>query len=189
MSVAKERSLTQAQLKELLHYNPETGKFVWKVQSGRQAAGTEAGAYSEKLGYWLIGVKGVRHYAHRLAWLYMTGEWPKGVIDHDDNDGSNNRFVNLKDVPQKANIQKAVRSGGYFGVPGVGRYSEKQRKVMVKHFYARIVEDGITFGLGSFSTVKEAYEEYRKAKKERHGLILPEFETYGVENVRSERNT
>ena len=115
MSTPKQQALTQAELKALLHYDPETGKFTWLEQRGRQKAGDEAGAYSEALGYLLIGINGTRHYAHRLAWLYMTGEWPENVIDHEDRNGANNRFANLKSVTQKRNVQKAARDGGAYG--------------------------------------------------------------------------
>lgn len=185
MSKPKLQTLTQKELKELLDYDEVTGKFTWKVQSGRQKAGDVAGSFSKKIGYFLIGVKGVRHYAHRLAWLYMTGEWPEHVVDHKDTNGANNSFKNLQAVTQRKNINKAERSGGVYGVPGVIAYPPSVRKNMKNHFHAKIVVDGINIGLGSFYDVKSAYEAYAEAKEKHHGVKLKAFKEYGVSNVRS----
>lgn len=89
--------LTQEVLKSLLYYDPETGIFVWLVTRQRSPAGKEAGGYDEK-GYRRICVNGTKVRAHRLAWLYMTGEWPEDQLDHINGLKDDNRFVNLREA-------------------------------------------------------------------------------------------
>ena len=75
--------LTQERLKEVLHYDPETGIFMWLVApNGRIRVGMEAGSSHD--GYIGIKVDRILYKAHRLAWFYMTGEWPANDVDHWD---------------------------------------------------------------------------------------------------------
>lgn len=97
--------ITQSDLKDQLRYNPRTGEFRW-LRGGRfnRLAGKSAG-YRDPDGYLLIRIGGVLYQAHRLAWLYMTGNWPNGgFIDHRNTDPSDNRWVNLGtfDTPEEA---------------------------------------------------------------------------------------
>ncbi|EFE1615700.1 hypothetical protein CKI87_000297 [Escherichia coli] len=67
---------------EVLDYNKETGIFTWKKKlSARGAVGKVAGTIS--YGYNAINIDGVRYFAHRLAWLYVYGEWPKQEITNE----------------------------------------------------------------------------------------------------------
>jgi hypothetical protein len=61
-----------------------------------------AGKINSK-GYRLIGVDGRWHKAHRLAWLYMTGSWPREQIDHINLIKNDNRFENLREATQTQN--------------------------------------------------------------------------------------
>jgi hypothetical protein len=111
--------LTQERLKELLQYDPNTGVFTWlKPTSNRVKVGSIATTNSR--GYIIIGIDSVRYFAHRLAWLYMTGSMPKDVIDHIDGNPSNNRINNLREATQQQNLhnlRKSVKNtSGYKGV-------------------------------------------------------------------------
>lgn len=119
------KKLTQKLLKEYLHYNPDTGIFTWRVdRRGKAKAGKFAGCLDN--GYLRIRLFGKLYKAHRLAWLYMTGEWPKDQIDHEDGDGLNNRWKNLRGATngvnsknQKKRINNSSGATGVYKLEGV----------------------------------------------------------------------
>ena len=156
--------LTAARLRELLHYDPETGVFTWRVtRCGRAMAGARAGRKSGN--YWSINIERKTHKAARLAWLYVTGSWPVGVVDHRDTDKMNNRWLNLRDIPQPVNLQnqrRAHANNRSAGLLGVSKYQINGK------FQARIQVDGKSRSLGYFKTADEAHAAYLKAKRELH---------------------
>ena len=97
------RILTQARLKELLHYDAETGIFTWKESRGSIKEGRIAGTVGAK-GYHQIGVDGARHYAHRLAWLFINGDYPVNDIDHINHNRLDNRISNLRHITRSMNL-------------------------------------------------------------------------------------
>ncbi|WP_202210588.1 HNH endonuclease signature motif containing protein [Pseudomonas paraversuta] len=101
--------ITQARLKELFTYDPETGHFTRRIKVSNRHAGTIAGGINNS-GYVMLRIDGKRCMAHRAAWLYMTGEWPVSEIDHINRNGFDNRFANLRDVTHLANLHN--RSSG-----------------------------------------------------------------------------
>ena len=66
--------ITAERLRELLHYDPVTGIFTNIAPRKKIVVGSVAGSLDQESGYWMIGLERRRYYAHRLAWLYMTGE-------------------------------------------------------------------------------------------------------------------
>jgi hypothetical protein len=147
---------------ELLHYNPDTGIFTRLKDSGsRGKAGKVSGTRCLN-GYLRVGVGGEEYYAHRLAWLYMTGEWPMQQIDHIDGVRSNNRFSNLRcaDPALNGQNQRRAQSDSLTGVLGV----TKKRK----RFRAQIAVGGVNRALGTFDTPELAHAAYIKAKRELH---------------------
>ena len=114
--------LTAERLREVLHYCPETGEFTIKVSRGSRTApvGAKTGTIN-KNGYVVIGIDSKVYYAHRLAWLYMTGEWPSSrEIDHRDLDRSNNKWINLRQASSSQNKgNKKVRMDSRSGIKGV----------------------------------------------------------------------
>lgn len=87
--------LTASKLRDLIVYMPHIGMFFWRVRRSNMAAGSMAG-YLGKQGYWHIAIDRKQYKAHRLAWLYMTGEWPLQQIDHINGIPDDNRFCNLR---------------------------------------------------------------------------------------------
>lgn len=88
--------MDQSKLKELLNYNPDTGVFVWrKDMSAKAKAGCVAGSVGGG-GRAYIGINQKRHHAHRLAWLYVYGQWPEGGIEHINGNNLDNRISNLR---------------------------------------------------------------------------------------------
>lgn len=148
--------LTQQLLKEILHYDPKTGVFTWKHNPGnKNLTGRVAGCNSK--GYRVIGLLGVLYYEHRLAWLYVHGEWPVGQIDHRDTNRSSNRIKNLRDATVSQNQHNRTKKD-------VGVYKDK--RCLKKPWMARIFVDGTNHSLGFHATKDEALAAYGNAKKE-----------------------
>ena len=105
--------LTAERLREVLEYNPQTGSLVWRIDPPRKHGfiGKRAGSRG-KNGYVSVCIEQKSFLAHRLAWLYVHGCWPQGQIDHVNGDRSDNRLANLRDVPQRINLQnrRSVRA-------------------------------------------------------------------------------
>lgn len=104
----KQLLISAALLRERLSYNPETGEFIWRIDAGKAKTGSRAG-YLHTNGYRRLTVCRERFPEHRLAWLYMTGHWPKDQIDHINGHRSDNRFANLREVSNQENA-KNVRA-------------------------------------------------------------------------------
>lgn len=154
--------LTAERLRELLHYDPDTGVFTWRVRTNsRAAAGAVAGAMTGR-GYLRIGINRKEYMSHRLAWLYVHGSWPEGDIDHRDGNPLNNRIGNLRDVTNVVNLQnqRRARAGNKCGLLGV---SPSQGKWM-----AQIRAEGRNRYLGRFDTPALAHAAYLRAKRELH---------------------
>ncbi len=152
-------TITAGELRELLSYDETSGEFRWKVKpcKGRHV-GDVAGNLNTN-GYVQIRIKGKLYMSHRLAWLYVHGEWPKDQIDHIDGNRSNNRLNNLRSVSNRENAcnQKSHREGRLFG----SHYSKHDKK-----WRARIEINGKRISLGLFPTEQDAHEAYLKAKSQ-----------------------
>lgn len=106
------------ELKERLSYNPLTGVFLWiKSPHHNTPVGSIAGAISSS-GHRQIKLNGRPYMAHRLAWLYMTGEWPVHQIDHINRNPDDNRFCNLREATMAQNMQNRAgwAKSGHRGV-------------------------------------------------------------------------
>ena len=162
MALSKHGQLTQCRLKEVLGYNPETGVFVWLAARGNAIAGAVAGS-TDGNGYRSVAIDGRRYLMHRLAWLYVWGEFPPCAIDHRDHDKANNRIANLRAVNGSQNQQnrllQANNKSGYRGVvwnKGVARW---QSSIQV---------NGTRTHIGLFDTPESAYAAYQAAAARMH---------------------
>lgn len=155
--------LTQERLKESLHYDPETGKWTWRVdRTQKTRAGDEAGRPG-KYRYCQIGLDRRPYMAHRLAWFYMTGSWPKEV-DHVDRNGHNNAWSNLREATRSQNnANRGARCAA--GVKGV----RKNARSVNKPYEASITVAGKKTFLGMFKTAEEANAAYFAAAKSYFG--------------------
>lgn len=148
MAFIKNRSLTQDRLKELLHYDPKTGWFTWKVHSATYAVGDRAGGLHGK-GYRQIGIDYNKYLEHALAFLYMTGKWPEHTVDHKNRIKHDNHWDNLVDATrseQGHNMPSSRRSKS--GYPGVYKHGNK--------FRSRMDVNKTTLDFGRYGTIAEA---------------------------------
>lgn len=150
-------NLTAEELRSILSYDPETGIFRWLVSSARRIkVGDTAGSMRED-GYWCVVINRYQYNAHRLAWLYMTGDWPAGHIDHDDLDKSNNRWENLRPATKSQNgANRRVLSNNTSGHKGVSWH------VRLQKWQAYITVEGKRRHLGSFNSAQEASSAYMR---------------------------
>lgn len=164
--------ITQEELKEILYYDSETGLFTRKtsVASNKIKIGSIAGC-KNNIGYIQIHINYELYLAHRLAWLYKTGNWPKNDIDHINGIRNDNRFCNLREATRSQNRQNSLLSSkNTSGITGVCWYKNS------KKFAARISINGKTKTIGFFKELEDAknarIEFANLYYKEFHKLIL-----------------
>lgn len=159
MANPKNDGITAEELRAAMSYDPETGVFSKSTASG----GRKILGCVKRDGYVKIFAGGKQRSAHRLAWLYVFGKWPDGVIDHINGNRMDNRITNLRDVAQSENSknrcavsikkQSSRHIGVYF-------YKNKSNKPWT----AQIVVNGKNNYLGCFATEAEAAKAYSDAK-------------------------
>ena len=89
-------------LESKLHYDQCSGVFTWVNSKNNRVAGTP-----DYKGYISIGLNKKQYRAHRLAWFYCYGVWPKESIDHINGIKNDNRIANLRDVRDTENKRNA----------------------------------------------------------------------------------
>jgi len=165
--------LTQERLKELLHYNPETGVFTWiaKVAQGVNV-GDIAGS-TDTYGHIQIKIKYKIYLAHRLAFLYMTGAFPPVHTDHINHNPADNRWLNLRPVTHQENHHNRIISEN--NTSGINGVSWMKRN---KKWRVRINIDGKLVHLGLYRELSDA----AKARKEAE-IKYGYHENHGQEKV------
>jgi hypothetical protein len=160
--------ITAEELRTLLSYDPKTGEFKRKTQIRSDG---KVGCVCTRSGYVKIMVRNTNYLAHRIAWLYTTGNWPKDLIDHIDGDRSNNSIANLREATPLENQHNRRRANknntsGFMGVV----YHER-----AKRFTSTISIRGKNKHLGYFNTKEDAHTAYLEAKFLHH----PRFSGFG----------
>lgn len=159
-------TLTLDQLKAELSYDPETGVFARLFRSdypkkwNTRYAGKPAGALMKK-GYRYIGIGDTFHYAHRLAWFWVHGEWPTEQIDHINRLKDDNRIANLRLANNSQNNTNRPATGRS-GIKGVHWYEPTQK------WRARITLNRTEIYLGYFDTAEEAIKARNAAAVKYH---------------------
>ena len=149
-------------VRDILHYNPETGSITWKNRE-KWLNGKEAGYASEE-GYIRIMCRGVTMRAHRIAWYLYNGEEPLEQIDHINGCTSDNRICNLRLASRDQNSwNKKLQKNNSSGIKGI-TFNKARNKWM-----ARIAANKKTYYLGYFIELKEAAIAVSKVRKKLHG--------------------
>jgi len=156
--------LTQAELKRLWNYDPLAGLFTRLVKTNPSGnVGDIANCHSGN-GYIGISIACKHYQSHRLAFLYMTGKWPKLDVDHINGIKDDNRWCNLRDVSRSVNQQnkKIARSDNVSGYLGVSWHKTSNK------WRARITLNKKQIYLGNFKNAHDAAECYLQKKRELH---------------------
>lgn len=156
----KKSTLTAEYLRENVSYEPVTGVFLWKKRSMGRTLGKVLGTKIWS-GYVTMKVANTVYYAHRLAWLYVHGEWPSCQIDHIDGNKSNNAIANLRLVTASQNSARRKTTRSIAPSRGVMPHGTG--------YVARIHFGGKRHYLGYFATAEAAKAAYEAKAKELHG--------------------
>lgn len=153
------KDLSQQRLKEVLHYDQESGEFTWLVPTSNRVKVGQVAGNSTGHEYHRIRIDGGLYYAHRLAVLYMTGAWPDNKVDHKSINKRDNGWENLREATNQQNSANVpVSKNNGVGLKGVSRDGNKYR--------AHITIDGKYRHLGSFDNPKDAHSAYVNAANE-----------------------
>lgn len=154
--------ISQETLKKYLHYDPFTGIFTCLIETAGRRTGEQVG-YKTKRGYIRIALLGEHYEAGRLAFLYMTGEFPAGLIDHKDQVTDNNIWENLREssVAENGHNRKA-QANNKLGIKGVSLCKQTGK------FVAEICTNGKRLRLGRFLTKELAENAVISAREKAH---------------------
>lgn len=166
-------------LRQLLKYEPETGKLFWKERgpewfsdTPRRSAAHACALWNSRYGgkealasifdgYGYGKLLGTTEMAHRVVWTMCHGRHPRSQIDHIDHNRSNNRLENLREVDQVGNSRNASKSkANRSGITGVSWHRATQK------WSAYISDSGKIIHLGLFDAKERAAEARRAAEKE-----------------------
>ena len=163
-------ALDAATLRKALDYDPKTGVLTWRWRddvprrTNNRFAGKPAGGSDGQYGYISVRLYDRLYQAHRLAWLWMTGEWPTHLIDHIDMDPKNNAWDNLRPATKSQNMMNQGKprhnKSGFKGVFGAAGCWTAQIQVNRKNHI-----------LGTFDTAEEAHAAYCAAAARLHGAF------------------
>lgn len=148
------------EMSRIVKYDEITGEIYWAERSPWRRMGVQAGTVGN--GRRKIMISGRQYHAHRIAWLLVHREWPKGDIDHIDGNPLNNAIANLRDVSRSVNMQNLKRARSDSKTGKLGTIEKNGR------FRACIRVSGKTRHLGYFDDVESAHSAYLAAKRQSH---------------------
>jgi hypothetical protein len=126
-------SISHSELRRLLHYDPETGRWKWLIPPRGRYAGARAG-YIHKSPWGpriFIVISGKRYRASKLAWFYTTGEWPILIVDHKNRNTIDDRWENLRlATGTQNNANCKIRSHNRVGLKGVQKHRLRWRALI-----------------------------------------------------------
>jgi len=156
--------VTVERIREVLSFEPLTGVFSWKVAPTRSVKVGDVAGNRNARGYIAIKIDRRLYMAHRLAWLYVTGEWPVAGVDHVNGSKTDNRFENLRQATHSENMRnRGAQKNNACGYKGV--YFTKKDKRWVANIWLH----GKKKYLGEFSTPEDAHAAYCAAAEKYHG--------------------
>lgn len=162
-------TLTQEELKRLLSYDQDTGVFIRLLKTSNSITVGEVAGFNRK-GATHISLHNNEYLAHRLAWLYVYGEWPPEQIDHKNCNSRDNRIANLRLATCAQNNQNKHRPNKNNSCGLMGIYFDKEKR----KWAAEITANRKRVRLGRFATAELASLAYQTAKKGLHPFSIQE---------------
>lgn len=156
-------------IRDYLRY--ENGKLFWtKKPCKKVIVGDEAGSINKNTGYKEVGFKGKLYLAHRVVWFLVKNEQPPEILDHINNDKSDNHIENLREATSSQNNSNAkIRKDNTSGVKGVTWYKQGNK------WQASLRLNNKRIHLGSFTDLADAEQAVKQARHQLHG----EFANHG----------
>lgn len=157
---------TLAELKDRFNYDPATGIFTWRNPISKKCRAGEVVGSINKNGYLRLTFNGKRFPLHRMAWLYVYGSIPNGMVDHINGIKTDNRISNLRIANKSQNAQnmRKARADNKCGYLGVFRNQNSAKNP----WYAQIQIDGKSRHIGCYPTPEAAHLAYIAKKRELH---------------------
>lgn len=147
--------LTAEFVRSILNYDPETGLFTWRINKGKRGMRGDVAGYEIGTKYIQIKINNKAYQAHRLAWLYMTGKWPKEFLDHINGVRNDNRFCNLREATRIENSRnRSVQENNKLGIKGI--FWDKQYKKYLSYIYIRENNKKKRIFLGRYDSLEDA---------------------------------
>lgn len=138
------------------------GGITHKVTGGSRSgkyAGTCRGGYTH------VSVDGALYYCHQLVWLMKKGRVAQ-MLDHIDNDKSNNLVENLRECTTQENNRNKTGREPHTGIHVVhNKYGDS--------YVASIGHRGASIHLGTFANIGEAVQARADAEVKYFGEFAP----------------
>lgn len=157
-----QQKLSYNLLSEWLRYEPDTGHFYWRRPKRRgQPKGVSRAGHRLKTGYRRIIFDRMQVRENRLAWLFITKEWPDGEVDHINGVRDDNSAKNLRVVAREFNQNNRIFIKGD-GLPG-GIFFRPAR------YEVNMYSGGKKIYCGQFDGRDEALRAYAEMGEELRG--------------------
>ena len=165
------KELTQEYLKSIVKYSPESGVFIY-LESDRKNTRRDSGdiaGWSGGQGYNYIMINCSQYKVNRLAWLYMTGDWPAKLVDHKNTNKGDDRWSNLREASHSQNqANRNIQKNNTSGFKGVNLTNDGK-------WEARVYFNKKKYYLGRFDDICDANNAVMAKREEVHG----EFSNHG----------
>lgn len=161
--------LTGKRLRELLHYDVDTGVFTWIAPTSNRIKVGSTASCKDAYGYTVIRINSILYKAHRLAWLYCFDELPILALDHINGIKDDNRLDNLREASSQDNCRnRCIQSNNTTGYIGVTYYPTSNK------YRASITINKKSIHIGYYDTAEQASIAYQLKAKELFGVFKHE---------------